>query len=156
MRRRTFFMLMCYVRGFACTWMALRARNPSPSGLATLNPQSTCHGPRPGPKLACGVRAGSLRATEPRARGKTLGRKRKRCRRDIYIYVQRSSSVCVWRDIPGVTQVDEKGHEGSTAVVTAYNIYIGWNMVKETTRQEEFLLTTIIHFEHYFSSEASF
>ena len=52
MRRRTFFMLMCYVRGFACTWMALRARNPSPSGLATLNPQSTCHGPRPGLILA--------------------------------------------------------------------------------------------------------
>ena len=27
--------------------MALRARNPSPSGRASLNLQSTCHGPRP-------------------------------------------------------------------------------------------------------------
>ena len=25
----------------------------------------------------------------------------------------------MWREIPGVTQVDEKGHEGNTAVVTA-------------------------------------
>ena len=70
--------------------MALRARNPSPRGLATLKLQSTCHGPRPEPKLACGVRAGSLRATELRARGKTRGRKRKKCRRakktHLYIY----------------------------------------------------------------------
>ena len=49
----------------------------------------------------------------------------------------------------GVTQVDEKGHEGNTAaLVTAYNIYFGGNMVNETARQEEFLLTTITHFEH--------
>ena len=61
--------------------MALRARNASPSGRATLNPQSTCHGPPPGPKLAHGVREDSLRATEPRARGKTRSRKRKNCRR---------------------------------------------------------------------------
>ena len=92
MRRRTFFNVLVYcVREFACTWMALRARNPCPSGLATLDPQSTCHEPRPGPKLACGVRAGSLRATEPRARGKTRGRKRKKCRwakkTHLYMYV---------------------------------------------------------------------
>ena len=30
--------------------MALRARNPSPWGLATLNHKITCYGPRPGPK----------------------------------------------------------------------------------------------------------
>ena len=78
-----------YVRGFAWAWMALRVRNPSPGGIATLNPQSTCHGPRPGPKLACGVRAGSLRATEPRARGKTRGRKRKKCRtaKKTHLYI---------------------------------------------------------------------
>ena len=63
------------------TWMALRARNHSPRGLATLDPQSTCHGPRPEPKLARGARAGSLRATEPRARETTCGRKSKKCRR---------------------------------------------------------------------------
>ena len=101
MRRRTLFnLLMYYVRGCACTWMALRAQNPSPSGLITLNPQSTCYGPRPGPKLVCGVRAGSLRAMEPRARGKTPGRKRKNAegpKEHIYIYVQGSPSDAGWR-----------------------------------------------------------
>ena len=62
MRRRTFFEP---VRGFAGAWMALRARYPSPRGLAILNPLSTCLGPRPGPQLARGVRVGSLRSTEP-------------------------------------------------------------------------------------------
>ena len=32
--------------------MTLRARNASPWRLATLNPRSTCYGPRPGPTLA--------------------------------------------------------------------------------------------------------
>ena len=36
------------------------------------------------------------------------------------IYIQGFPSGCVRREIPGVTQVDEKGHEGNTAVVTAY------------------------------------
>ena len=43
-----------------------------------------------------------------------------------------------------MTQVDERGHEGNTAVVTAYNTYVGGNMVKETAGQE-LLLTTIIY-----------
>ena len=81
-------------------WVALRAGNPSPSGLATLNRQSTCHGPRPGAKLAHGVRTGSLRATEPRARGKTGGRKIKKCRKVkktyLYIYIQ-GSGVAAYR-----------------------------------------------------------
>ena len=83
MRRRTFlkpvYNVLC-TWGFAWAWMAVRARNVSPSGRATFNPQSTCHGPRPGPKLAYGVRAGSLCAMEQRARRKTRGRKRKKCR----------------------------------------------------------------------------
>ena len=94
MRRRTFFLLVNNVLctcGFAWAWMALRARNASPSGRASLNPQSTCHGPRPGSKLAYGVRAGSLCATELRARGKTRGRKRQECRRvkktHLYVYL---------------------------------------------------------------------
>ena len=36
------------------------------------------------------------------------------------IYIPGSPSGCVWREIPGVTQVDKKEHEGNTAVVTAY------------------------------------
>ena len=83
---------MYYVRGFAWAWMASRARNTSPSGFVTSNPQSTCHGPRPGPKLARGVWVGSLRATVPRARGKTRGRNRKNAegpKEHIYIYVYR-------------------------------------------------------------------
>ena len=35
-------------------------------------------------------------------------------------YIQDSPSGCVRREIPGVTQVDEKGHDGNTALVTAY------------------------------------
>ena len=69
--------------------MTLRFRNASPMGRATLNPQSSCHEPRPGPELAHGVRAGSLRATEPRAREKTRGKKIKKTHLFIviiYIY----------------------------------------------------------------------
>ena len=49
--------------------------------------------------------------------------------------IQGSPSEYVWREIPGVTQVDEKGdEEGNTAVVTAYirsrkhGIYIVWGI----------------------------
>ena len=94
-----------------------------------------------GPDLRRGVRAGSLRVPKPRAREKIRGRKRKKCRcpkkTHLHIIIQGSPSVCEWREIPGVTQVDEKGHKGNTAVATAY---VGGNMVKETT--------TIICFEH--------
>ena len=38
----------------------------------------------------------------------------------LYIVIRGSPSGCVRRKIPGVTQVHEKGHEGNTAVVTAY------------------------------------
>ena len=114
-----FNLFIMYVRGFAWAWMALRARNTSPSGRASLNPQSTCHGPRPEPKLLYGVRAGSLCATEPRARGKTRGRERKKCRRvkktRFYICIQGSPSRGVWREIPGVMLVDENGHEGNSS-----------------------------------------
>ena len=48
-----------------------------------------------------------------------------------------------------MTQVDEKGHEGNTAVVTAR--LVGGNMVTETAGQEFLLTSTIISFEHYIS-----
>ena len=88
------------VRGFAKAWMALRARNPSPSGLVTLNPQSTWHGPRPGPKLVCGVRAGSLRATEPRAWGKTSRKSKGPKNTHLYtsIYLQNRTGYKIGRD----------------------------------------------------------
>ena len=110
MSRRTFFQP---VRGFAGAGMALRARNPSPWGLATLNSQSTYRGPRPGPKLARGVWAGSLRATEPRARGKTRGQKRKK------------SGLCLvtifLTDLDGtVTQ-----HDGNVLAVDGKSIFDG-------------------------------
>ena len=61
-------------------------------------------------------------------------------------YIQGSPSGCVWSEIPGVTQVDEKGHEGNSSSHSFF--YVGGNMVKETAGQEEFLLTTIIHYKH--------
>ena len=96
-------LIMYYVRGFAWAWMALRARNASPSGRATFDPQSTRHGPRPGANLAYWVRAGSLCATGPRARGKTRGRNRKYRRVTKthffkYMYILRT---CIYVMLPG-------------------------------------------------------
>ena len=71
-------------------------------------------------------------------------------KKHIYKYLQGYPSGCVWRTIPGVTQVDEKKHEGNTAVVTTFNIYVRGNMVKESARQDKFLLTTVIHVEPYY------
>ena len=90
------YFVLYLVRGFAGAWMSLLARNPSPSERATLNSQSTCQGPRPGPKLACGVRAGSLHATEPRERGKTRGRHRKKCRRAKKTHVDYILSIFIY------------------------------------------------------------
>ena len=117
MRRWTFFYPVSNVLRtcrFVWAWMALRSRNASLSWRSSLNPESTCHGPRPGPTLAYWVRAGSLRTTEPRARGKTRGRKRKKCRRVktthlytfiytytyIYVYTNRHlrSEQLFWRE----------------------------------------------------------
>ena len=82
----------------------------------------------------------------------------------MYICVQGSPSGCVWREILGVTQVDEKGHEGNTAVVTAYlrwrkhgernsrtrvpagYYYLLWTLYHTPTA---ILLSIIIYFEHY-------
>ena len=105
MSRRTCSNLLVryYVRGFAWACMATLARNASPSGRASLNPPSTCHEPRPGPKPAYWVRAVSLCATEPRARGKTRSRVWKKCRRvkkNTHIYVQSSPSGCMWNVKP--------------------------------------------------------
>ena len=104
--------------------MALRARNHSPRGLATLNPQGTCHGPRSGPKLTPWDPGGLPACHGAESTRKTRGRKRKKCRSakktHLYVVIQGSPSGCVRREIPGLTQVDEKGHEGNTAVVTAY------------------------------------
>ena len=69
------------VRGFAWAWMALRDWNHSPWGLATLSPpRASATDLGQGPNLRPGVRAGSLCTTESRAREKTRGRKRKKCR----------------------------------------------------------------------------
>ena len=45
----------------------------------------------------------------------------------IYIYTQGSPSGCVRLEIPGVTQVDEKGHKGNSSSHSLY-VYIGGNM----------------------------
>ena len=53
-------------------------------------------------------------------------------KKHIYIFVQGSPSGCVRSEIPAVTQVEEKGREGNTAVVTAYicwrkhGIHLSW------------------------------
>ena len=54
---------------------------------------------------------------------------------DICIYVQRSPSGCVRSEIPAVTQVGEKGHEGNTAVVAT-------RMFKKRKRKTSAVSTT--------------
>ena len=59
--------------------MALRARNSSPWGLATLNPQSTCHGRRPEPTLAAWCSDGLPACHRAESTRKDPRRKRKIC-----------------------------------------------------------------------------
>ena len=89
MRRRTFFELVC---GFAEPWMALRARNPSPSGRATLNPQSKCHGPRPGPKT-CVRGPGGL----PACHGAESTRKDPRPEEKKMLKVQKNTFIYLYK-----------------------------------------------------------
>ena len=93
MRRRTFFQP---VNNVVCTWVCMGLDGSTcseclPERTCHFEPPEPCHGPLPGPKLAYWVPAGSLSATEPRARGKTRGRKRKKYRRAkktlIYMYI---------------------------------------------------------------------
>ena len=93
MSRRTCFYP---ARGFAWTWMALRARNSSTWLLASSNPRARATHLGQGPHLRRGNRTGSLRAPEPRAPENTRGRKRKKCRcakkTCLYIVIQGSPS----------------------------------------------------------------
>ena len=69
---------------------------PPRRNLPLWTPRARARGPRPGPKLARGVRAGSLRATEPRAREETRGRKRKKmpkCLKHTFIHTWYSSNI---------------------------------------------------------------
>ena len=71
--------------------MALRSRNASLIGRAFFNPQSTCHGPRTGPNLAYGVRAGYLCGTD-RAERPEEGKMPKGEKNTlIYIYKDRAA-----------------------------------------------------------------
>ena len=56
-------------------------------------------------------------------------KKMPKCRKTRqYIVIQGSPSGCVRSEIPGVTQVDEKGNKGNTTVVTAYVLEETWNI----------------------------
>ena len=106
--------------------MALRDRNASPRGSPTLNPQSTCHGPQPGPKRPHGVRAGSLFATEPRTREKTRSRKRKNAERpnNTSIYMHTRHKVLL-RDVPReVPQERTEKHTTCDIASYAYDIML--------------------------------
>ena len=97
--------------------MAVRARNPSPWGRATLNPQS----PRAratdighGPQLRPGVPAGSLDATEPRAREKTRGGKRKKIplAQKIHLYIEIYIPWYIYRSIFQIDSTFASCHDG--------------------------------------------
>ena len=95
-------------------------------------PEGTCYFEPPGHVSRTSVRAqtyavGSGRTPcVPRSREhekdpRPEEKKMSKCQKThLYVVIQGSPSGCVRREIPGLTQVDEKGHEGNTAVVTAY------------------------------------
>ena len=85
-----------------------------------------------------------------------------------YRYIQPSPSGCECREIPGVTQVEEKGHEGNAAVVTAYlswrehgqrksrtgvpaDYYYFLRTLHHTRTRTAILLCTIVCFEQYYT-----
>ena len=45
-----------------------------------------------------------------------------------YMYVQGSPSGCVRSEIPGVTQVDNNGHEGNSSSHSLYMLEETWNI----------------------------
>ena len=85
--------------------------------FATLNSQSTCHGPRPGPTVVPSVHAGLLRAPQPRAREKPPGGRAKSAdvqETSIWNTVKQGSpSGCGRLEIPGVPQVTKGEHRRS-------------------------------------------
>ena len=98
---------------------------PPRADLPLYTPRARATDPGQGPNL----RAGSGRAPcVPRSREHeeraAAGRQKDADvpKKHIYIYTQGTPSGCVRGELPGMTQVDEKGHEGNTAVVTAYII----------------------------------
>ena len=77
--------------------MALRARNASRGCLRLRTPRTRATDLGRGPRLRRGVRAGSLRAPEPRAREKTRGRRRKKCRcaKKTHLYIPGSNVTAI-------------------------------------------------------------
>ena len=66
------------------------------------------------------------------------------CLRRVHIYsgAQGSPSGCVRREIPGVAQVDEKGHEGNTVqVVTAHLCWRNHGQINSRTGVPAVLFT---------------
>jgi hypothetical protein len=68
--------------------------------FATLNPESTRHGARRWAKLEPCVHTGPLRAPRPRAREKTRGRKRKKCRSPQKVHLIHSNIIYTYL-VPG-------------------------------------------------------
>ena len=62
-------------------------------------------------------------------------------KKHISMYVQGSPSGCVRREIPWVTQVDEKGHAGNTAVVTAY-MFLSKNLKMSAVSTTDWMVET--------------
>ena len=129
MSRRT---LLEPVYGFAWDWIALRARNASPWILATSNPQSTCHGTRPGPKLepwclgglfAC--RGAERRRKDTRPEEKIWPTHTKKCMSYVCIY----TSYTFGTPQPG-TNICTLGYPAATDSILGYpagyeSIYFG-------------------------------
>ena len=135
-----------------CTWVCMGLDGSTcseclPMVTCYFETQSTCHSARAHTCAVVLERVPCVRRSREHEKRPAAGREEKcRCAKKTHLYIIQGSPSCVWREIPGVTQVDEKGLEGNTAVESEL-MYVGGNMVKETAGQE-FLLTTTIYFEH--------
>ena len=92
--------------------MSLRAQNHSPRVPATLNPQSTCHGPRPGPRRASWCpgglpicRGAESRRKDPRPKVKKMPKSQK----NTFIHSNTRLPFREWDDPRGATQAGMLG-----------------------------------------------
>ena len=116
---------LCF-SGLRLSWLLLAGKRPRGylQVFVTLNPQSTCHGPRPGPTLCAVLYARAPCMSRSREHEKRpRGRKTKKCRHaknHIYIYTYFNSTSNIYAfpsTLPGGTPV-------SAASSSTY--FLGW------------------------------
>ena len=129
---------------YNCTWVCMGLDGSTRSEclpVVTCDFEPPEHVPRTSARVHTGAVVFGRAPSVPRSREhekRPAGGGEKKCRsakkKRMCRVIQDSPSGCVRHEIPGMTQVDEKGHEANTAVVTAYicwrkhGIYLAWGI----------------------------